>query len=338
MSATTAYARRRARAVMVGALGLMMATASAPASWGTAFTSSAAGITYTNFAGYAATTATSVTLVQATWNIPRVDCSVTPTATSSEWVGVGGDNVYPFPQAGTDADCVSGHASYDVWCSKGAFATNHHVSPGDSITTKVWSSGGHWHCAVTDNSTKRLTLSAEITYRYKGDTRRADFIVERVTENDALTDLADFSPVVMSGLKTSPTVSFTKTAFAVQMVEDTKYPAQSLLAAPTLNPLTIRYKAYDLTSPVALPNEHACGRDATANISLTFADQVSCHQGLVDVNNYLERGEQPKSPAGWSCTGFSGPGFMILCRLGNPNPEVYTYLAPATPHFRAIDS
>lgn len=73
-------------------------------------------VTSTNWSGYAVTESNgSVTDVKGSWIVPSVDCSVTPTAYASFWVGIDGYSSNTVEQTGTDSDCQSGTAQYYAW-------------------------------------------------------------------------------------------------------------------------------------------------------------------------------------------------------------------------------
>jgi hypothetical protein len=69
-----------------------------------------------NWSGYAATgAADSFTKVVGSWIVPAVNCTATPNAYSSFWVGIDGYNSGTVEQTGTDSDCSSGTPQYYAW-------------------------------------------------------------------------------------------------------------------------------------------------------------------------------------------------------------------------------
>src|SRR5947208_2422073 len=71
--------------------------------------------TSSNWSGYAVTGSGPYRSVSSSWTQPAVDCSRTPNAYSSFWVGLDGDTTNSVEQTGTDADCSSGQAVYYGW-------------------------------------------------------------------------------------------------------------------------------------------------------------------------------------------------------------------------------
>ena len=78
---------------------------------------SAATSVSSNWSGYAVSGATYKT-VTGTWVQPAASCSTTSSTTASAfWIGLGGDSESSnaLEQAGTEADCTGGTASYSAW-------------------------------------------------------------------------------------------------------------------------------------------------------------------------------------------------------------------------------
>ena len=194
----------------------------------------------TVWSGYVRPTTRSVTSVAANWTVPTLRCAVTPNALSNAWVGVGGASphaAYPFPQAGTDSDCVNGTQSDDYWCSNNSFRKNLSVSAGDKINARVWEFGGKWRCLV-DDETAHDSATAVLNYPYHGESKFADFIVER--PGGARETLADFGSLEFNDLNMMPHSRFDNPKDTYAMHESLR-PGAKDLSNPTLNPLVLHY-------------------------------------------------------------------------------------------------
>jgi hypothetical protein len=121
--------------------------------------------TSANWAGYAVVTSVSsaqnvvVSDVKGSWTVPKVDCSVTPTAYASFWVGIDG---YTYSsgtveQIGTDSVCSSGSPTYYAWYEmypKHAQKVNMKINFGDVISAEVQYSGRNsFRLTITDTAT-----------------------------------------------------------------------------------------------------------------------------------------------------------------------------------------
>lgn len=97
-----------------------------------------------NSAGYAVSRAhTRFRFVQATFFVPYLNCSVTKTGYSSDWVGLGGfvGTSQSVEQDGVRANCSGGHASYRAWYAmypRGVTTKGVEIRGGDSVTASVF--------------------------------------------------------------------------------------------------------------------------------------------------------------------------------------------------------
>jgi hypothetical protein len=145
--------------------------------------------------------------VSARWRVPTLNCTVTPNASTSDWVGVNGDtSVSPSGlfQDGTESDCQAGTQFNYAWWTDQAknyltqslFA----VSAGDMIEAQVFQdSSGHWNYYLKDWTTGQVSSSPE---SYTGTGLTAEWIAEDPGNpaTNGLFPLADFSPVTFSDL------------------------------------------------------------------------------------------------------------------------------------------
>jgi Peptidase A4 family len=67
-----------------------------------------------NWSGYVATDDT-YTAVSGSWTVPKVNCGVVGSATSSTWVGLDGFGGGPVEQIGTGSNCILGSGTYFAW-------------------------------------------------------------------------------------------------------------------------------------------------------------------------------------------------------------------------------
>lgn len=162
-----------------------------------------------NWAGYIVHDTNGVASVSATWTVPKLDCRITPNALSTAWVGVGGFGhgaIWPFPQAGSDSNCVKGVQVNDYWCSHETFK-QYVVSPGDVIETRVFRKHETWFCSVKDVTAKRSDAKM-MNYKYGGITGTSEWIVESTTISkrgkSRIGKLADFGRLTFSDMNISP--------------------------------------------------------------------------------------------------------------------------------------
>ena len=162
-----------------------------------------------NWAGYVMQDTNGVAIVSATWTVPILDCRITPNAFSAAWVGVGGfghDEIWPFPQAGSDSNCVNGDQVNDYWCSHQTFK-QYVVSSGDLIETRVFREHETWFCSVKDVTAKRSDTKM-MNYKYDGITGTSEWIVESTTISKGgkskIGKLADFGRLPFNDMNISP--------------------------------------------------------------------------------------------------------------------------------------
>src|ERR1035437_9054840 len=145
-------------------------------SGGTA-TSGAAQLTFltnsVNWAGYVDTGGT-FSAVSAKWVVPTATCSGTSALEAAQWVGIDGFNSSTVEQDGTETSCAGSAPQYSAWYEmfgdasvNGGYMVTlstslYHVSPGNSMTASVLTSGGQWTLKVVDN-TAGWTFSTVIT-------------------------------------------------------------------------------------------------------------------------------------------------------------------------------
>jgi Peptidase A4 family len=156
--------------------------------------------TSSNWSGYAVTGGT-YTSVSSSWTQPAVNCSITPTAWSSFWVGLDGDTSSTVEQTGTEADCSSGAAVYSAWYEmypKFPKTYANPVSPGDVFTASVTSNGAGAFTLTISDTTKGWTQTTTARQR-SARLASAEVIAEAPSSSGGVLPLADFGTVGFSG-------------------------------------------------------------------------------------------------------------------------------------------
>jgi peptidase A4-like protein len=137
--------------------------------------------------------------VSSTYTIPSLNCGISPDPSfDSEWVGLDGFTSSTVEQAGTFAECSGGTPSYFAFYEmfpepSVAFSD---VSPGDSITAKVFFNGSQWRLTLLDNTTGAgfdVTLSCPSGSTCKN--RNAEIISETPNGGPPTASLADYGIV-----------------------------------------------------------------------------------------------------------------------------------------------
>jgi hypothetical protein len=154
-----------------------------------------------NWSGYAET-GSGYSSAAATWTVPSVSPTSSPTY-SSAWVGIDGDGNSNLIQTGTESDYVNGQAQYSAWWEilprYSVTIPGITIRPGDSITASVArSSGNSWLISLTDNTTGK---SWSATKTYTGPGASAEFVQEAPTVGGSQSAVAHFSTFSFSNLK-----------------------------------------------------------------------------------------------------------------------------------------
>jgi len=236
---------RRARIAGLGAVGIVGALAmwltmpAAAVQQGASLTGQAStsrgdihgqgSATSTNWAGYAAT-GTTFTDVTGTWTEPPVSCTGQQQY-AAFWVGLDGFTTggsSQVEQVGTDSDCTPGKKkggpSYYAWFDlyPAVFhefpAHSCTVSPGDTVTGEVSSSGGQFTLRISD-VTQGWSCSAEQSTQAPGSS--AEWVVEDVFAKGSgkLTKISNFGTVDFSGATANGSAisSFQNTQITMQV-------------------------------------------------------------------------------------------------------------------------
>ena len=139
--------------------------------------------------------------LNASWAIPNVDASAGD-GYCSTWIGIGGQLDKTLIQIGTQQDVTHGHVTYTAWYELlpnfAVTLSTIRITPGDSMTASINLlnlSTNQWNIQITDTTTEQ-SFSRNVIYN---STRTSDeWIVERPTVNQKLSNLADFGNITFS--------------------------------------------------------------------------------------------------------------------------------------------
>ena len=139
--------------------------------------------------------------VNGSWTVPAVDCSVTPTAYASFWIGIDGYSSNTVEQIGTESDCSSGLGIYYAWYEmypEYAVDLNMRISPGDAASAEVqYLGGGSFNLTLTDTKTG---ASSSTTQKSTSAARSsAEWIAEAPSSGEVRLPLADFGTLTFQG-------------------------------------------------------------------------------------------------------------------------------------------
>jgi len=142
--------------------------------------------------------------VSASWKVPLVAVSASNTF-SAAWIGVGGQGDSTLIQVGSEHDSGGGRASYSLWYemlpADSVTIPMIVVDPGDTISASinlVDSNLHQWMIQITD-VTKGQPFSQIFTYNSTRLT--AEWIVERPTVNNQLSNLANFGSITFTHIQ-----------------------------------------------------------------------------------------------------------------------------------------
>jgi hypothetical protein len=143
-----------------------------------------------------------VSSINASWIVPEVQFSENNTF-SSVWVGVGGYGEKTLIQAGTEQHCSNGKIEYFAWYELlPAYIVrtpNFEVHPGDTVVVSI-------NLLNQDQSTWQITIDnlsngdhfEKPTFFYDSSQKSAEWIVERPTVENVISNLANFGNVTLT--------------------------------------------------------------------------------------------------------------------------------------------
>jgi Peptidase A4 family len=147
-----------------------------------------------NWSGFAVT-GTAFTDAKGSWVVPAVDCTKSPNAWASFWVGIDGANSSTVEQTGTGVWCNRRVAEYYAWYEFYPAGTSVisgiTVTPGDIISAEVKYASSEFTVTITD-TTAGTTFTT--TQAVSGAERTsAEWIAEAPSAATGILNLADFS-------------------------------------------------------------------------------------------------------------------------------------------------
>jgi hypothetical protein len=230
----------------------------------------------TNWSGYVVPSSQSVVdAASGTWTVPTLDCTDTPNASVSEWVGIGGVD-WPgggvsgaLLQTGTEDRCVGGAQQDEAWWelypsnpNQSIVFSDLSISPGDDVvatvhktaggpwTTKiddvtrgvagVMVTGAEWGTALDDGGSKTFSNEGSTAHVGYAGGYSAEWIVEDSgTSPTQLTPFANFGTVHFSDLSTSLSTWTLTSSEGVELVQNGV--VLSTPDTPTADGFDVRY-------------------------------------------------------------------------------------------------
>lgn len=174
-------------------------------------TSVGLGISSKSWGGYTVTSSILspqplVSGVSGSWVVPNIAVTVTD-AFSAVWIGIGGQFDKSLIQIGTEQDSVNGSAVYMAWFELlpdfSVRIDSMKIAAGDVISASIRlvdSSNNLWSISILDE-TNRQHFQKDVNYA--SSMLSAEWIVERPTINNAVTNLAAFGEVAFTNLSTT---------------------------------------------------------------------------------------------------------------------------------------
>jgi hypothetical protein len=204
-------------AALAGAAGMTMATANAAPQTPGQLTASIASqeshavqgerghnttVSSGNWSGYAATGGTNAyKSVSSSWVQPAVTCTSTNTY-SSFWVGLDGYSNSALEQTGTEADCISGRATYGAWWEVLPAAESPYsvtVKPGDHLSATVTDNGNGQFTMTLSDSTEGWTKTTTHAGSSGHQDSSAEVIAEATNVGGRTAKLSNFGTVTFTG-------------------------------------------------------------------------------------------------------------------------------------------
>ncbi|MBT0160474.1 hypothetical protein G4O51_10885 [Candidatus Bathyarchaeota archaeon A05DMB-2] len=141
--------------------------------------------------------------VNASWKVPKVTVSATD-AYSSAWIGIGGQQDKTLIQVGTEHDSINGQEYYAVWYEllpeNVVTISNMTISPGDTIMASINLidlEQQEWSIQIID-VTNGQEFNQDCCIIYNSSLLTGEWVVERPTVNNQLSNLADFGSVTFT--------------------------------------------------------------------------------------------------------------------------------------------
>jgi hypothetical protein len=142
-----------------------------------------------------------VTAVEASWTVPQINV-LAGDGYSSAWIGIGGHSEKTLIQVGTEQDVIGGQDTYSAWYEMlpalSVTIDEMVVAPGDNITASLSLIGYNanmWNIQLNDTSNGQVFNR---NVNYNSSLTSGEWIVERPTINNQISNLCDFGTVPFS--------------------------------------------------------------------------------------------------------------------------------------------
>ena len=142
-----------------------------------------------------------VTSVEASWIVPQVNITAGD-GYSSAWIGIGGHSEKTLIQVGTEHDVLSGQDRYSAWYEMlpalSETIEEITVSPGDTVAASVSlidSNADMWNIQLNDTTNGQ---AFSINVNYNSSLTSGEWIVERPTISNQISNLCDFGTIPFS--------------------------------------------------------------------------------------------------------------------------------------------
>ncbi|HEY6275168.1 MAG TPA: G1 family glutamic endopeptidase [Streptosporangiaceae bacterium] len=172
----------------------------------------------TNWAGYAATNPSrSFQSVTATFFVPYVNCTATPSTFSAHWAGLDGFDTNTVEQTGVLAACLGSTPSYSAWYEMfPRFPVYPHITvrPGDAIVVSVVyrKSSNRFVLSLADTSNgARFSRTIACPGGSTCHRSSAEVISEAPANDGTILPLTDFRALSFAGVRLSDQAGFTGT-------------------------------------------------------------------------------------------------------------------------------
>ncbi len=179
-----------------------------------------------------------VTAIEASWMVPQLNVSAED-GYSSVWIGIGGQREKSLIQVGTEQDLSNGQETYNAWYEllpDYSVAINGlTISPGDTIVASLTLTNAKaniWNIELSDSTNGQTFI---IGVSYNSSLTSGEWILERPSVNNQISNLSDFGNVPFSNCRvTVNNVQGSIDNFIYSKIQMTNQLSTSLASVSTL--------------------------------------------------------------------------------------------------------
>ena len=179
-----------------------------------------------------------VTAIEASWTVPQLNVSAGD-GYSSVWIGIGGQREKSLIQVGTEQDLSNGQETYNAWYEllpDYSVAINGlTISPGDTIVASLTLTNAKaniWNIELSDSTNGQTFI---IGVSYNSSLTSGEWILERPSVNNQISNLSDFGNVPFSNCRvTVNNVQGSIDNFIYSKIQMTNQLSTSLASVSTL--------------------------------------------------------------------------------------------------------